>query len=244
MQHQRDVEDTALALSMFVPAYATYQYMNLSKWSRTLKSTHPTIVHAFSIIHNMGLHMFSVYIFANLFGILLQHGIVRQPQYYFNIPGTRRLLYMFYLSKYYEYMDTVLLLAKGKKPIFLQKFHHCGAVIVWHLGYVFSFDGLFFASLINSGVHSVMYLYYLVSLFHEMRSYISKYKFFITSAQVGQLAFGFVALPYFYHGIESRTNQNVILIFDFYICVLLILFTKFMVDSYFPDKKIKSRDTI
>jgi hypothetical protein len=175
-----------------------------------------------------------------LFEILIKHGIVNSPGYYFGLPGTRNVLWWFYLSKYYEYMDTVLLLAGGKKPIFLQKFHHCGAVIVWHLGYVFRFDGLFFISLINSGVHSIMYFYYLMSMFQNMRPVIKDYKMYITMAQVGQLAFGLVALPYFYYTIESSVGQNVIIVFELYIGTLLVLFTKFMVDSYFPDKMIRS----
>jgi len=214
------------------PAYATSCYLNLSKHSRWLKTIDPNTLHLFSIVHNFGLHTFSLYTFIHLFGTMLQHGIVNQPGYYFELPGVRTILWLFYLSKYYEYMDTVLLLAKGKKPIFLQKFHHCGAVIVWHLGYVFSMDGLFFASLINSGVHTIMYFYYLMSLYSNMRDVIKRYKFYITSAQVGQLAFGFVALPYFYYDIESLANKNVIIMFDIYIGCLLVLFTKFMVESY------------
>jgi hypothetical protein len=168
----------------------------------------------------------------------MKYGIVNQAGYYFHLPGIQSLLYLFYLSKYYEYMDTILLLANGKKPIFLQKFHHCGAVVVWHLAYVFSFDGLFFASLINSGIHSVMYLYYLMSMFQNMRPMIRNLKIYITSIQVGQLVFGFVALPYYYYDIESRTNKTVILLFDLYIGCLIILFVKFMVDSYFVKKSI------
>jgi hypothetical protein len=235
---QQDVRDTAIFLSMIFPIFATVKYLDMMKWGKWFKTFSPSIVHVFSILHNMGLHMFSVYIFANLFGTLVNHGIVNRPGYYFELPGLRRLLFLFYVSKYYEYMDTVLLLAKGKKPIFLQKFHHCGAVIVWHLSYVFSLDALFFISLINSGVHSIMYLYYLMSMFHSMRPMIREIKIYITYAQVGQLAFGFVMIPYYYYSIESTINKSVIVLFDLYIGVLLVLFTKFMVDSYFTGKKL------
>lgn len=237
LEHEETIKETTIILSMIFPILATVKYLEVSKYSKWLKTVRPSIVHVFSILHNMGLHMFSVYIFANLLGTLAIHGIVNRPGYYFELPGMRRLLWLFYVSKYYEYMDTILLLAKGKNPIFLQKFHHCGAVIMWHLGYVFSLDALFFISLVNSGVHSIMYLYYLMSMFHEMRPMIRGMKIYITSAQIGQLAFGFITIPYFYYAIESRSNQTVIILFDMYIGILLVLFTKFMVDSYFVANK-------
>jgi hypothetical protein len=36
--------------------------------------------------------------------------------------------YLFYLSKYYEVIDTAILLFKGKKAKTLQVYHHAGAV--------------------------------------------------------------------------------------------------------------------
>jgi hypothetical protein len=58
-------------------------------------------------------------------------------------------------------MDTFLLYLHGKTPIFLQKYHHIGAVISWHLVYVYKVDAIWLPSLANSFVHTVMYSYYL-----------------------------------------------------------------------------------
>jgi hypothetical protein len=126
----------------------------------------------------------------------------------------------------------MILYAKKKQPIFLQKFHHVGATFVWHLGYIYEFEGVYFASLINSGIHTVMYGYYFLSLFDNIRPYINRYKIYITSAQVGQLAFGLVALPWFYYNKESLINQRVILVFDVYIGCLIVLFLRFMMKNY------------
>jgi GNS1/SUR4 family len=236
-EYQQDVKDTGIFLSMIFPIYGTYQYFRLQKQAKWFKSINFSVTHVFSTVHNLGLHLFSVYIFTSLFGVLLKHGIVAESGYYFELPGVRRLLFLFYLSKYYEYVDTFLLLARGKKPIFLQKFHHCGAVIMWHLGYVFSFDGLFFASLINSGVHSLMYMYYFLTIFQSMRPCLSACKHYLTSLQIGQLAYGLVALPYYYYGIENGANRLVIVAFELYISGLLVLFTTFMVRSCLELKK-------
>jgi hypothetical protein len=217
-------------LHLTLPILAARQYLNVPK--KWLQSIHPADIQSFSIIHNLCLHIFSMYTFINLFSVLLSNGISSKSGFYFNSHGVRTLLFWFYLSKYYEYVDTMILYSKKKQPIFLQKFHHIGATIVWHLGFVYEFEGVYFASLINSGIHTVMYGYYFLSLFSTIRPLINKYKIYITSAQVGQLAFGFVALPWFYYGKESVVNQRVIIVFDLYIGCLIGLFLQFMIKNY------------
>ena len=224
-------------LHLLVPAIATYGYLNLPK--DRLRSIPDNVVYGVSIFHNLGLHAFSLYHFCHFLSILFQYGVIAGRGVYFDIPGADALLLSFYLSKYYEYMDTAILYAKGKEPIFLQKFHHVGAAVVWHLGYVYRFDGVYFASLINSGIHTVMYLYYLLSMFPMVRRHLAGYKVYITSAQVAQLGFGAVALPWYYYGVESAWNRGVIWVFDIYIGCLLILFLRFMVVNYWSRRKIE-----
>lgn len=48
--------------------------------------------------------------------------------------GMERLTYLFYLSKYYEVIDTMIILAKGKKSPLLQTYHHAGAMITMFAG--------------------------------------------------------------------------------------------------------------
>ena len=222
-------------LHALVPAVATYGYLNLPR--EQLRNIPDGVIYWVSIFHNLGLHIFSCYHFCAFMSILFRHGVIAGRGAYFDIPGVDALLLSFYLSKYYEYMDTAILYAKGKEPIFLQKFHHVGAAVVWHVGYVYRFDGVYFASLINSGIHTVMYLYYLLSMFPMIRRRISSYKVYITSAQVAQLGFGAVALPWYYYSIESDWNRGVIWLFDIYIGCLLVLFLRFMVVNYWSRRK-------
>jgi len=224
-------------LHLFLPILAGHQYLKIDK--TRLETITPTTIKWVSIIHNFGLHVFSLYTFSKLFYVLVIHGINAAPGYYFNIQGVRNALFWFYMSKYYEYVDTMILYAKHKEPIFLQKFHHVGAAVVWHVGYVYRFDGVYFASLINSGIHTVMYLYYLLSMFPMIRRRISSYKVYITSAQVAQLGFGAVALPWYYYSIESDWNRGVIWLFDIYIGCLLVLFLRFMVVNYWSRRKVE-----
>jgi hypothetical protein len=218
-------------LHLTLPTLAAYQYLKAPrKW---LQSFHFADIHSFSIVHNFSLQVFSLYTFLNLFLVLVKKGVSSEPGFYFNEPGIRWILFLFYLSKYYEYVDTMILYAKNKQPIFLQKFHHVGATFVWHIGYIYEFEGVYFASLINSGIHTIMYGYYFLSLFSTIRPMINKYKVYITSAQVAQLAFGFVALPWFYYNKSSLVIERVIIIFDLYIGCLIGLFLQFMVKNYY-----------
>jgi hypothetical protein len=208
------------------PAIMNLFYINISK--KDLQTINPNIVHNFSLCHNLALQMFSLYTFVSLSSIFAQNRIIAQQQYYFSMNGVDSLLFWFYLSKYYEFIDTFILYAKKKRTNFLQKFHHMGATIIWHLGYVYKLDAIFFASLLNSGVHSIMYLYYFCSMFPVVGYKIRKYKVYITSIQIAQLAYGAIAIPWYYYDIENNSNKYIIIIFDVYIAVLLVLFCQFI----------------
>jgi len=58
----------------------------------------------------------------------------------------------------------------------------------------------------------------------------------LTSLQISQLGYGFYALPYFYYNLETTQNKIVIWICDIYIFILIVLFTQFMIKSYFTRK--------
>jgi hypothetical protein len=65
-------------------------------------------------------------------------------------------------------------------------------------------------------------------MFQVLGRKIRKYKIYITSIQIAQLAYGAFAIPWYYYGIENNSNKYVIIIFDFYIAVLLVLFCQFI----------------
>lgn len=217
-------------MSLMVPLLAAYGYLNINK--EMIQNLIQNQIVIFSFFHNLGLQLFSFYTFSYLSYVLYVHGVHANPGYYFSIPGVQQVLLWFYLSKYYEYIDTFILYAKGKEPIFLQKFHHAGASIVWHVTYMHRLDGLFFISYVNSGVHSIMYFYYLLSLFPNLRKKIAVYKIFVTCIQITQLFFGGIAVHYYYYTIESPTNRNLIIMFNTYNALLLGLFVDFMLKKY------------
>ena len=69
--------------------------------------------------------------------------------------------WLFYLSKFYEVIDTAIILAKGKKSSFLQAYHHAGAMLCMWAGIRYMSPPIWMFVLVNSGIHAIM-----VSLSH------------------------------------------------------------------------------
>jgi hypothetical protein len=72
--------------------------------------------------------------------------------------------YIFYLSKYWELLDTVLLISRGKPVLFLHAFHHAllpplMAALFWGRVSV----SLVALTVVNAFVHLVMYSYFALS---------------------------------------------------------------------------------
>lgn len=223
------------------PIIGTTLYIYVSS---ILKKMHPSLektaskpLYYYSITHNAALAAFSFYTFVSLSRIMMEQGIVAGHKYYMAQPYVKNLIFWFYLSKYYEYFDTFLLCVKGRNPIFLQKYHHVGAAVCWHLCYSYDVDMGVFATILNSFVHSIMYSYYWMTL---LKWNIRGMRMYITMAQMAQLVGGGMAGLYYYYPVETGWNYRIIVFFNMYIAGLVYLFGEFMVVNYFkhPIKKI------
>uniref|UniRef100_A0A6C0K011 Very-long-chain 3-oxoacyl-CoA synthase n=1 Tax=viral metagenome TaxID=1070528 RepID=A0A6C0K011_9ZZZZ len=216
--------------AIYVSISNLLQYAHKNKYLENIANP----VRTFSIAHNAGLTFFSLYTFISLLNVIWKTGPIAGHMVYMSDPYVRSLIYWFYISKYYEYFDTFLLYTKGVEPILLQKYHHIGATFCWYLCYTYNVDMGVYATLLNSGVHSVMYLYYLLCL---LKVNIRIFRMYITTMQIAQLSIGLFAGTYYYFPpIETYPNYAVILVFDSYIAGLLYLFGKFMVENYFTKK--------
>ncbi|KAJ5901514.1 hypothetical protein N7495_002042 [Penicillium taxi] len=68
--------------------------------------------------------------------------------------------WIFYLSKFYEVVDTAIILAKGKKSSTLQTYHHAGAMMCMWAGIRYMAAPIWIFALVNSAIHALMYSYY------------------------------------------------------------------------------------
>ncbi|PHH63582.1 hypothetical protein CDD81_5674 [Ophiocordyceps australis] len=73
--------------------------------------------------------------------------------------------WIFYLSKFYEVLDTFIILAKGKSSSTLQTYHHAGAMICMWAGMRYMSAPIWMFVLVNSFIHSLMYTYYTLTAF-------------------------------------------------------------------------------
>ena len=100
--------------------------------------------------------------------------------------------YIYYLSKYYELLDTFLQLARGKPPphFILHVYHHA-AVLFMAWAWCEYKQSLHFIGLAwNTAVHVVMYTYFLQ---RTITCKIPRWKSFVTIFQIAQFTFSMVA---------------------------------------------------
>jgi hypothetical protein len=64
--------------------------------------------------------------------------------------------WLFYLSKFYEVIDTAIILAKGKKSSFLQTYHHAGAMMCMWAGIRYMSPPIWMFTFVNSFIHALM----------------------------------------------------------------------------------------
>ena len=64
--------------------------------------------------------------------------------------------WFFYLSKFYEVLDTVIILAKGKRSSTLQTYHHAGAMMCMWSGIRYMSAPIWMFAFVNSGIHALM----------------------------------------------------------------------------------------
>ncbi|BGP27851.1 fatty acid elongase [Rhodotorula toruloides] len=74
-----------------------------------------------------------------------------------------KFAYLFYVSKFYEIVDTAILLLKGKKVGMLQSYHHMGAIWTMYAAYATQAMPVWLFVVFNSFIHSIMYTYYAFS---------------------------------------------------------------------------------
>ncbi|KAI1633764.1 GNS1/SUR4 family-domain-containing protein [Biscogniauxia mediterranea] len=96
--------------------------------------------------------------------------------------------WIFYLSKFYEVLDTLIILAKGKLSSTLQTYHHAGAMMAMWAGMRYMSTPIWIFVFFNSAIHALMYTYYTVTAFNiRVPTFIKRT---LTSLQISQFVIG------------------------------------------------------
>ena len=149
---------------------------------------------------------------------------------------------IFYLSKYYEFADTFILLVKRKHVMVLQTYHHSGAVYAMYLLSATQAPAALWFVCMNSFIHTIMYSYYAASVYKEssmltsgLYSLLLPLKPYLTRMQISQFFIGlFGVVPQFFlEGCHANAAQAAATAFSqIYVIPLICLFAAFYVKSY------------
>lgn len=115
--------------------------------------------------------------------------------------------FIFYMSKYYEFMDTWILVLKGKQPSFLQIYHHTGIAFCMWVGVLSHSSWLKYVTLLNSIIHTLMYTYFLIKTIDPKVEIKAARN--LTMAQIGQFFTGiFCSFPILIMGEKCDTASS------------------------------------
>ncbi|KAH8673574.1 GNS1/SUR4 family-domain-containing protein [Xylariales sp. PMI_506] len=96
--------------------------------------------------------------------------------------------WIFYLSKFYEVLDTFIILAKGKLSSTLQTYHHAGAMMCMWAGMRYMSAPIWMFAFVNSFIHALMYTYYTITAFNIRVP--TSIKRTLTTCQISQFLVG------------------------------------------------------
>lgn len=124
---------------------------------------------SFVAVHNLALAIFSGVVAYNIWPIVVSHYLEEgfmasycDQDGSFWQSGLGAWSVIFYVSKYYEFLDTWILVLKRKSASFLQVYHHTGVVLTMWAGVLSQSVWLQVVVMLNSVIHTFMYVYFFI----------------------------------------------------------------------------------
>lgn len=193
-----------------------------------------TLFRLFMVCHNAALCIFSGWVSYNVwpmtYNYISENGIraLHESPTFWNEAGFSSWAIIFYVSKYYEFLDSWILVLKGDNPSFLQVYHHTGIVIAMYFGCIYQSNWLLFVVTLNSFIHTLMYFYYCFSVC----GYKSPLASTLTTMQLTQFVVGIILASYSFIcdvSIESKLTLGYL---DIYAIGLIYLFSLMYKEKY------------
>ncbi|CAM9165048.1 unnamed protein product [Ectocarpus sp. 12 AP-2014] len=146
-------------------------------------------------------------------------------------PPAANLLWLFYVSKVLDFMDTIFIVMKKswRQLSFLHVYHHCTIFLFYWLNVNAGYDGdVYLTIVLNGFIHTVMYTYYFVSM-HTKDIWWKKY---LTLMQMIQFVCMTTQALYLLTTGCTSYPPRIVVVYAGYILSLLFLFAQFYVSSY------------
>ncbi|OAY44902.1 putative elongation of fatty acids protein DDB_G0272012 [Manihot esculenta] len=226
-------------LSSIVVSYLSLTYL-LSR--STLVSCSPRFLKNLTAIHNIVLLSLSfvMALGCSLSIILFAPNVDYLVCFPKKTPPTGPLFfwaYIFYLSKIFEFMDTLLIILSNsvRRLTFLHVYHHATVVVMCYIS-LHSSQSMFPCVLVtNATVHVIMYFYYFLCAVGIR----PKWKKLVTDCQILQFfsSFAIIAWIFYYHFTGAGCSGILGWCFDaVFITSLLVLFLDFHSKNYSKQK--------
>lgn len=149
------------------------------------------------------------------------------------------ILYIFYMSKILDFMDTVFIIAEKRwtQLSFLHVYHHFSIFLFYWLNLNVGYDSDVYLTIVLNGlIHTLMYTYYFVSL--HMNGTKIWWKPALTMGQMTQFVVMNLQAGYLISTECSYFPQNITKAYLYYIVTLLALFMHFFIlDNFYKPKK-------
>eukprot|EP00897_Mesotaenium_endlicherianum_P009536 jgi/Mesen1/8610/ME000050S08021 len=191
------------------------------------------------LVHNCFLFLLSLYMCVGIVeqAIFNRYSLWGNP-YRANETKMAKLIYIFYVSKYFEFGDTIIMVVKRsvRQISVLHVYHHCSiALIWWAIAHHAPGGDAYFSAAVNSGIHVVMYGYYLLAALigrnDQLRRKYLWWGKYLTQMQMGQFVLNMVQAQYDLLVGTAYPSWLLQLLF-YYMISLLILFGNFYVRKY------------
>jgi len=200
----------------------------------------PMNVEGYMLVYNFYQTVFNIWSVASFAQEIYRRGLPFAGTLY--KPGREEaklgfIIYCHYQNKFIELLDTVFMVVRKKNDqvSFLHVWHH--TIMSWSwLAVLWVNPGgdAYFGSLLNSFIHVVMYSYYLLSALKLP----CPWKKYVTMMQLTQFAVIFVQGWYAIY--LGSTPTALVLLQQFVMVNMLVLFGKFYADSYSSKGKKKA----
>eukprot|EP01122_Echinamoeba_exundans_P007446 TRINITY_DN2304_c0_g1_i1.p1 TRINITY_DN2304_c0_g1~~TRINITY_DN2304_c0_g1_i1.p1 ORF type:complete len:285 (-),score=76.76 TRINITY_DN2304_c0_g1_i1:260-1114(-) len=209
-----------------------------------------------SIVHNFNMFLVSlicmVGIFYGVFDLIMNHTLSESVELLFCDEGNKLKgkgpmyfwMYIFYLSKFYELLDTVLIVLRKGQLRFLHVYHHWITMLLCILSLNSYIPYQWVATGLNAVVHVPMYWYYLMAIL-KVEVWWKKY---ITSIQIIQFcldisSFGLSAVWNKYWVKETVCSSWEVWWYNYVassiVASYLVLFIQFYIEVYLSGRNKK-----
>jgi hypothetical protein len=164
--------------------------------------------------HNFSLAVFSGVVAYNSWGVVMSHyfrygfwATYCDPDRHLWQDGLGAWSVIFYISKFYEFLDTWILILKGKPASLLQVYHHTGIGIAMWIGILSQSPWLQGVVGLNSVIHTLMYTYFFIKTLSPTTEIKAAKN--LTRAQIGQFFTGIaISSPILVFGKSCDTSSS------------------------------------